>query len=147
MMKAVAALTMLARLGYAADAAVAADHKFTLVTNPLVLPPGQTEFTFNILVMGANLPEQKTPVQPVLRDAGAPASPPVTISTRYVGSDSEKGRNQLVRFEVKVSGFPPSDSQTRAFAISYGDVRESLAYTLTNTPSKGFTWTVKANAE
>ena len=144
-----AVLTLLAGLAHAAVAAAATDHKFTLITNPLVLPPGQSNYSFKILVMGTNLPiDEKKAIEPLLVDAGTPASPPVTITPpKYKGSDNPKGKNQLLTFEFQVSGFPLSDSQTRAFAISYGDVRETLTYTLTNSPSKGFTWSVKVNAE
>src|SRR5262249_45020027 len=142
----VAAATMLAGLASAAE--TAATQRFKLITNPLVLPPGQGDFTFNVLVTAAKLPiDEKKNIQPSLQDAGTPASPPVKIDSRFLGSDNTKAKNQLLKFEVKVAGFPPSDSQARSFVASYGDLHEPLAYTLTNTPSKGFAWTVKANPE
>jgi len=149
MMKALAGLAMLAGLAHAADAAAPADHRFTLLSNPLVLPPGQSDYPFKILVMGTNLPvDEKAAIKPLLVDAGTPQWPPVSVTQPdYKGSDNPKGKSQLLTFEFKVSGFRLSDSQTRNFAISYGDIRETLPYTLTNSPSKGFTRSVKANAE
>ena len=146
MIKALALLTILAGSAFGADAA--AEQKFKLVTNPLVLPPGQTDFVFNVLVTAANLAiDPKKNLQPSLLDAGTPASPPVKVDARFLGSDDPKAKNQLLRFEVKIAAFPVSDSQARSFVVTYGDRHESLAYTLTNTPSKGFSWTVKASPE
>ena len=126
----------------------ATENKFELVTNPLVSAPGHTDFVFNILVTAANLPidpEKNFPAEPA--GCGYASLTAGQIDIRFLGSDDPKGKSQLLKFEVKVVGFPVSDSQARSFVVTYGDLHESLAYTLTNTPSKGFSWTVKANPE
>ena len=122
--------------------------KFKLIQTTLVLPAGAGSQTFTVLIKGAGLTiDPKHPVTPSLADANTPASPPVQVTTNFASSSNSAAAEQLLQFEVKVEKFPPADSQTRVFTISYGDVHEALPYTLTNLNGKTFAWSVKAPPE
>jgi hypothetical protein len=122
--------------------------KFKLIQTTLVLPPAANSQTFTVLIKGAGLKiDAKHPATPALADANTPASPSVQVTTKFLSSSNPAAGDQLLKFEVKVEKFPPAESQSRVFTISFADVHEALPYTLTNLNGKTFAWSVKAPPE
>ena len=146
MMKILSLLIVLA--AFAPPANSVESQKFKLITNPLALPPGKDAFTFTVIVLATGLPvDSQKPFTPSLVDAGTPASPAVQINTKYLSSSNLGAADQRLTFQVKIANFPPADNQSRVFIASYGNLHEPLTYTLTNIPTRTFSWSVKAASE
>jgi type II secretory pathway pseudopilin PulG len=126
----------------------AASPTFTLLPTTLVMAPGESSHKFTVTVRVSDLAAGLTsPELVTLADENTPAWPAVQVVATFKGTSNKAASDQLLSFEVNVSGFPPAASQSRVFTLSFGDVHASLPYTLTNLGGKTFGWTVKAPAE
>ena len=124
-------------------------QRFKLATPTLVLGPGQQSGTFTVAVLASGLPtDTSADAQPALVDQRSPAAPAVEVVTSLKSSPGDpKSPTRLWQFAVDVKLFPPAASQSRTFLLSYGNLHETLPYTLTNIEARSFTWSVKASPE
>lgn len=138
-------LSTAARAQTAPQTSSAPSQRFRLVGSTLQLEPGVTDTTLTVAVL-ANLQaaDLQSGTEATLSDETPLATGTSVTATSVTPTDALQ---QVWRFAVTVKGLGKAESQARVFVISFGRLRETLAYTLSNTPSKTFTWSVKAAPE
>jgi hypothetical protein len=136
----------------AATAHAQAAQKLKLAPAAIVLQPGQTARDKIPITIVATLSEDELKMiaagtQPDLVDRTPRTSTTSVISAFEPAGSRLTGTTQIWNFSLKIENFPEYDSETRVFLATYGPIAQTLDYTIANTFSKTFSWSVKMPQE
>lgn len=150
MRKTVLAATLLLVPAGTADGQV--PQKLKLAPAAIVLQPGQTNHDKIPITIIATLTDDELKkvaagTTPALVDRTPRTSATSVIPAFDPAGSKLTGTTQIWNFSLKIENFPEYDSEARVFLATYGPLAQTLDYTIANTFSKTFGWTVKMPQE